>query len=111
MIYASLPLVPYATDTAPNEPDHEKLTLGEALVLNRVTEWAWQVCDSRRSPHSPGYLLGFVENVGDGVELMQIGNKFIWTQFPNMSAALDHVAETAHITEKDRASGDLAWII
>jgi hypothetical protein len=87
------------------------LSLEEALILNRVTEWAWQVCDSRCAPHSPGYLLGFIEHVGDGVELMQVGNKFIWTQFPSVRAALAHVVATAGSTEMDKAAGSLAWVI
>lgn len=85
-------------------------TLDEALVLNRVTEHAWQVCDSRCRPHSPGYLLGFVEETHTGMELMQLGDKFVWTGFSTMKDALEHVAKTAYIAATQRAAGDLAWI-
>jgi len=93
-----------------DEAESAPLALDEALILKRITETAWQVCDSRHLPHRPGYLLGFVENVPDGVELMQLGEKFIWTRFPTMSAALAHVAATAYVTATRRSTGDLAWI-
>jgi hypothetical protein len=86
-------------------------SLEESLILNRVTEWAWQVCDSRCTPHSPGYLLGFIEHVGDGVELMQLGDKFIWTRFPSVRDALAHLVATAAATATDKNAGDLAWVI
>jgi hypothetical protein len=86
------------------------LTLGEALTLNPVSEHAWQVCDSRRSPQSPGYLLGFIEAVTDGVELMQFGDTFIWVQFPTLDDALAHIARTAGAIAAERSTGDLAWI-
>ncbi|WP_213816894.1 hypothetical protein [Glaciihabitans sp. dw_435] len=111
MIDASVRPVPSAATSAPDSTSPAALTLEQALVLNRVTTTAWQVCDSRREPHSPGHLLGFVENVGDGVELMQLGDKFIWTRFPDMNAALAHVCATARATEDERASGELAWLI
>ncbi len=97
---------------APTDSDRApaQITLEQALVLKRVTDTAWQVCDSRQPPHSPGYLLGFVEAVHDGVELMQLGDKFIWNGFPTMQDALAHVAGTAYITATERATGQLAWI-
>lgn len=101
------------TTTPGNELTHvdaEFVALGEALVLNRVTDRAWQVCDSRHAPHTPGFLLGFIEEAGDGVELMQLGNKFIWTGFPTMHDALAHVVATAYATATQRSTGDLAWI-
>lgn len=96
--------------TLDQEAEQGPTTLEEALILNRLTATAWQVCDSRHLPHGPGYLLGFVERVGDGVELMQLGEKFIWTGFDTMTAALTHVAATAYTTATERAAGDLAWI-
>jgi hypothetical protein len=51
-----------------------------------------------------------VEQVGDSVELMQLGEKFIWTGFPTMRDALTHVVNTAYITATQRAVGDLAWV-
>jgi hypothetical protein len=108
MIYAPT-RTPVAVDP-PVAADTTALTLDEALTLKRVTDRAWQVCDSRHAPHSPGFLLGFVEQVGDGVELMQLGDKFIWTGFPTMKAALAHVAATAYVTAGERSTGDLAWI-
>jgi hypothetical protein len=86
------------------------VSLEDALILRRITDSAWQICDSRRPPHTPGYLLGFVERMHSGVELMQLGNRFIWTAFPDMRAALDHVAATAAETAEKRAAGDLSWV-
>ena len=94
-----------------NESDRVGQPLEEAIIFNRVTQSAWQICDSRCAPHSPGYLLGFVDHVGDGVELMQLGNGFIWTRFPSMQDALAHVITTATMTETDKVAGDLAWVV
>ena len=91
-------------------PTTQALELRRALVLFPATETAWRVCDSRRAPHTPGYLLGFVELFPDRVELMQVGERFIWTAFADLDEALTHIAETAHATETDRAAGELAWI-
>jgi hypothetical protein len=108
----TITLLPHPAPATPSIDDGrvEVLTLDEALILNRVTEHAWRVCDSRHAPHSPGYLLGFVEETTNGVELMQLGDKFIWTGFPTMRDALTHVVNTAYITATQRAAGDLAWL-
>jgi hypothetical protein len=101
---SSLPTVP------PTPTVGDTRTLNEALVLRRVTDRAWQVCDDRLAPHTPGHLLGFVEKNHVGVELMQLGEKFIWTEFATLDEALAHVARTAHTTATQRAVGDLAWL-
>jgi hypothetical protein len=100
----SLPTVP------PMPTVGDTRTLDEALVLRRVTDRAWQVCDDRLPPHTPGHLLGFVEENNVGVELMQLGEEFIWTGFATLDEALAHVARTAYITATQRAAGDLAWL-
>jgi hypothetical protein len=98
------------TPTLPVTAAMPSSDLSGALILRQVTDRAWQVCDSRRPPHTPGHLLGFVEETATGVELMQLGEHFVWTGFATMAAALSHVAETAYVTETRRAAGDLAWL-
>jgi hypothetical protein len=92
------------------KPGTDARSLADALVLRRVTDRAWQVCDDRLAPHTPGHLLGFIEENSAGVELMQLGEKFIWTDFATLDDAVAHVADTAYLTATQRAAGELAWL-
>ncbi|OUE25603.1 hypothetical protein [Clavibacter michiganensis] len=88
----------------------EQAALTDALTLKRVTDTAWQVCDSRRAPGESGHLLGFVETVGDEIEMMQLGRKFVWTRFASMRDALAHIVATAAAMSASQDEGELAWV-
>lgn len=102
--------VPQSDGTVGRHAQFLDVDLSEALTLVRVTDTAWRIVDSRLSPTSEGHLLGFVEKKGDGVELMQLSSRFIWTEFDCMRAALDHVATTFRTVASERARSELAWI-
>ncbi len=71
-----------------------RIQLDEALALEPAGPGSWRVCDSR-IPSGHDRFLGFVEERNDTFEVMQKFDEFIWSTFPTMRAALDHIVATS----------------
>lgn len=83
--------------------------LDEALYLEPAGPSSWRVCDGRIA-RGQGRFLAFVEQKVDTFEVMQIADDFLWTSFPTMRAALDHVVDSNGALATERSSGKLAWL-
>jgi hypothetical protein len=85
-----------------------RLRLIEALVLERAAERAWRVCDSRIAT-GPDRFLAFVEEKTCGFEVMQVADRFVWSVFATMPAALDYIVISSPGVSAARSIGELAW--
>lgn len=86
-----------------------RIQLDEALVLDPAASGSWRVCDGR-IPAGNGRFLAFVEERDGQFEVMQISEDFVWSTFPSMRAALDHIVATSPTVLVGRPNGELAWL-
>jgi hypothetical protein len=85
-------------------------SLARALVLENVSEWSWRVCDARIPLTVDGRVLAFIDQKDGRIEVMQVGDRFIWNSFPTMRAAIRHITTTHVDMRRARAEGELSWL-
>jgi hypothetical protein len=86
-----------------------RIQLDEALLLEPAGPGSWRVCDGR-IPTGDGRFLGFIDERDGTFEVMQLAADFVWSTFPSMRAALDHIVATSPAVPSGRPNGELAWL-
>lgn len=107
MTVASSRILPPSSDISAHLRAFDELD--EALYLEPAGPLAWRVCDSRIARGHRRFL-AFVEQKVDTFEVMQIADDFLWTSFPTMRAALDHVVDSNGALATERSAGKIAWL-
>jgi hypothetical protein len=91
-------------------PEEQRLMLFDAaLVLEPAAPGSWRVREDRSSTELARFL-AFIQEQESGFEVMQVADKFTWSTFPTMRAALVHVALTSRASLVARSGSDLAWL-
>jgi hypothetical protein len=106
----SINLAQSAITSSPQVTEEQRLLLFDAaLVLEPAAPGSWRVREDRGSTELARFL-AFIQEQESGFEVMQVADKFTWSTFPTMRAALVHVALTSRAALVARSGSDLAWL-
>ncbi|NEN07738.1 hypothetical protein G3T36_17925 [Diaminobutyricibacter tongyongensis] len=88
----------------------EQRTEPVPIDLVPVHPGAWRACDARFAYNDAQSLVGFVEDVGDEVEVMVIGDRFSWAFFPTLTDAVEFLRAVAAELTVQRSRGPVAQL-
>ena len=87
-----------------------RIQLDEALLLEPAAPGSWRVCDGR-IPRGDGRFLAFIDERDGAFEVMPLADDFVWSTFPTLRAALDHIVATSPAVLLGRPNGELAGLL
>jgi hypothetical protein len=80
------------------------------IDLIPVRPGAWRACDARFGFNQVESLVGFVEERGDQVEVMVIGEHFSWALFATMTEAVEYLQTEGAESAEQRREGPMAGL-